>query len=655
MLVNTNEPFSQCAQNIPEDSALIKETNQASQDVKKSDKNSSLDVPNNQYYVQKMKQLLQCTEEAKRERAADNFAWQLASHTYKDETPANEFLSILKTKKISLETDPLPASKKLLETISSLITRIDQIKNDPGKITPFKSLPFDVWDYILFKTDNYGQKGLADFRGISKQIDAIIQDVVIREINNNKLSLPELGFYSISQITQFFGKKLSELKHIDLTAPNVVRRNWLGEYFWKLDPLRKKRDKAHQNSLLSHKISDKFNKELTEWGSLISQVDQMVEQIPPSSDQFLLLQYTNIVRDRHAVAIAKLQKLFSLISSQQNMIEQAIAEKAKSEKSLSLISSQPNLLYKQPLQTEQAEFNAFLKSLKGVESFSFDQFAVADDFTRRRFSRKQGTHFKWKIPKNANKRLTGSMLLDFCKKNRQLKKLKLANVANINNINLKEALACLECLESLTIKDNIHAKTVMKLTKVLDFSRLQALSSLKKLEYPLHGIEELNALEFYKNLETLKLSLRVFKECPLQINDKIINKLINSKINCLEISSFGRVYSNLASIMELITTIPLKLKKLVLNSQPINLNSLLSAVSRSSSLTELQLIDCLLGIKDEKSLLLLFQQCKNLKTIHFTRCLYLGECEKLVEKFTKTNPAIKIIFNVLEGNRNAFN
>jgi hypothetical protein len=189
-------------------------------------------LPHTHQYVQAVHQHLANTKAEKREQTEDNIAWHLASHSNRiaaKEKDKKDLLKLFKDKKAILEKKPSSTSVEALKTLDTLIAKADEIKSDPAKLSPITNMAPDLWNLILFDTD-YGKKGLANLSGISKKQDPLICDKIIKEINDKKLDLCDLGFYSFKQILKFFGDKTKNLKHISLTSRNKTK--WKPEYLF---------------------------------------------------------------------------------------------------------------------------------------------------------------------------------------------------------------------------------------------------------------------------------------------------------------------------------------------------------------------------------------------------------------------------------------
>jgi hypothetical protein len=169
-----------------------------------------------QKLMQQVNQSLQYPE------TTDKAAWHLASRIKRAEArPLDQpdylpglcvertFISALKTlsRQASAETDEV---KLFRENIQALCARIEAVKADPAKLSPFPSLPRELLAYIC---------ALANLKhtGVCKDIDRGIVQWVIELINTQHLDLvQDLGFTSLEQIIGFFGDQFSTIKNLSI-------------------------------------------------------------------------------------------------------------------------------------------------------------------------------------------------------------------------------------------------------------------------------------------------------------------------------------------------------------------------------------------------------------------------------------------------------
>jgi hypothetical protein len=180
--------------------------------------------------MQQVNQSLQYPE------TADKAAWHLASRIKRAEArPQNQpdyvpglcvertFISALKTlfRQASTETDEV---KLFRENIQALCARIEAVKADPAKLSPFPSLPRELMAYIC---------AMANLKhtGVCKDIDQGIVQWVVELINTQHLDLvQDLGFTSLEQIMNFFGDQFSKIKHISIMGLHkICAFNWRTE------------------------------------------------------------------------------------------------------------------------------------------------------------------------------------------------------------------------------------------------------------------------------------------------------------------------------------------------------------------------------------------------------------------------------------------
>lgn len=169
----------------------------------------------------------------------EKIAWQLASHSQRQNVLAKDFLCRLKIMQFWFTKNPSLASEKSRKTIEDLIAKADQIIKNPTTLTtPFIS---DIWRVIIC-----GNKILKhDFfklRGISKKFNTFLKDILIFDINNNLASFPDRGFYTIDQISAFFDKDISNLKQISFVTHDPDTIHIQSEYLLNQYRDNRKRD-----------------------------------------------------------------------------------------------------------------------------------------------------------------------------------------------------------------------------------------------------------------------------------------------------------------------------------------------------------------------------------------------------------------------------
>jgi hypothetical protein len=216
---NTNHLLNQWSNNEPGDSQEV--ANAASESWKAVGKDiRDPTLPHTRQYIQEVHQYLQSVKAEKREDTENKIAWHLASHSNRMEAKKksdDDLLERFKSQKSLLEEKPSPDSVEPLKRVEALIKKAEAIKSDAAKLSPLLHTPTDIWKQIIFQNQYYWLAGLSNLRSISKQFDGNIQDLMINEINVQKLNFSDLGLYTVKEITEFFGDKIKQLKHISFS------------------------------------------------------------------------------------------------------------------------------------------------------------------------------------------------------------------------------------------------------------------------------------------------------------------------------------------------------------------------------------------------------------------------------------------------------
>ena len=536
--------LTQWSDNEPVSATEVTKAVIESQKARKNDDNDPV-FTNTRHYAHSLHQHL--TKAQKREQTEDKLAWHLASHSNRilaKNKPDDDLLEQFKSKKDLLQRHSSSASSEPLKTLSTLITKADAIKNDSNKLSPIAQLNSDIWQLILFNSD-HGKKGVANYSGVSTQFDPCIRDIVIKEINANKLQLPELGFYSIEQITKFFGEKIKDLKHISFVFHGGV-------------------DSPTGRTRLEYLCN---------------------QPLPSQSKQ-------------------------------------------------------------EPVPTEQEQFCAFIRSLKGIDSFQFDRSLVSackDSLLPKkkvpvlRFKDPDAreVNFRSNLPDDKDIKLTGDLFIDFCKNNKNIKHLAIGSLdletyKNTDSINITCAAKILEGLEYL---NNLESFTVYEGAAIGTSAKInlesKKLHKLKILYYPYLWRCDFNALQKYTELESAYFS-HTHDSCKNNLIKEITQNLTNSKIKHLKIRERNKsAHSYLEFIyLEFISThfedphpLPSSLENLTLEGACINLKNLLISVFESPSLHRLELQNCNLIWDSNDDLSELCKQYSNIKkTVYFNEC-----------------------------------
>jgi hypothetical protein len=375
----TTHLLTQWSDNEPVSAKEVTKAVAESQKARKNDDNDPV-FTNMRHYAHSVHQHL--AKAQKREQTEDKIAWHLASHSNRisaKNKPDDDLLEQFKSKKDLLQRQSASASSEPLKTLSTLITKADAIKNDSNKLSPIALLAPELWQLILFNSD-HGKKGVANYSGVSTQFDPCIRDIVIKEINANKLQLPELGFYSIEQITKFFGEKTKDLMHISFVFNGGV-------------------DSSTGRTRLEYLCN---------------------QHLPSQSKQ-------------------------------------------------------------EPAPTEQEQFCAFIRSLKGIDSFQFDRSLVSackDSFlpkkkvsTRHlmRFTAPDDRELKFqkKLPNDKDIKLTGDLFIDFCKQNKNLRHLAIGSLdlETYKNTDSNNITCAAKILKGLEYLNNLEYLLYMKVLR----------------------------------------------------------------------------------------------------------------------------------------------------------------------------------------------
>jgi hypothetical protein len=438
-------------------------------------------------------------------------------------------------------TDP----QGLLAHVSQPHNSVEEPTQETPPSPPF-NLPFDILCKIFFE---YGRlkKGAANRRGISKSVDAVMQDLVICGINQRQLNLPELGFYSVRQIKNFFKGKICQIKHVSF---------------------------LFQNEGGTH-----FARKIALWSQFTA--EKKLRDPDPCSPR--------------------------ISASDLNHGENA------------------NLFPKK----EQTLFTEFLKSLRGVESFCFNQALVSNINCKKNLI----------LPESKEISLTSGPFFDFCKNNPTLKKLHLENL-NTKQTVVTQAFTHFTSLQLLHFP-RYHDISVQKLLS------LPNLRTIRELTYSLDSLEDIESLQHYKNLEKADLEFTnqfIHSRSVLGLTDQLLTNLRNSQIKELTITGRSRLEEYFTSHdVQMIPVLPPALKKLVLKCDIVKLQSLLALAAKSLALRELELIYCTL-ICDPEQDFQAFRQCQHLTDLKFIQCRYRGKCDHHVAKFRDIHPGIKILY-----------